>query len=356
MATATGLRLPFHALQPAKAWLEAQGAVFESAPHAHFRARLPGAVITLYHSGKALAQGPEGPQVWAALGEALGLRDGQPRLFDSGEGAPRPSGASLAASGRSGGAAERPEASAVATPGEDVGGVQEKAARSGVRGAGPFGAALRQLPTPTPAAWIGIDETGKGDFFGPLVVAAACVRLDQLALLAELGVGDSKAIDDRRVEAIAAQLEHVVVSELLVLMPPQYNELYGRIGNLNHLLAWGHATVGAKLAAKTDAALVLSDQFAKRDLITSRLRRQGCALPFLQRTRAEDDPAVGAASILARARFLGAMRSLEKSAGVRLHKGAGPPVIQAGRVIVAQHGRDKLAEVAKLHFKTMESL
>ena len=188
-------------------------------------------------------------------------------------------------------------------------------------------------------------------------MAAARVERSQLPLLAEHGIGDSKLLNDKKIKLIAAELKHVVPFRKLVLMPPKYNELYAKIGNLNKLLAWGHATVAENLLESgVDAELILSDQFSKANLIGPRLKDRGSKLRFTQRTKAEEDPAVACASIFARAEFVFQMDELARDQGVDLPKGAGSPVVAAGRRIVAEHGRELLREVAKLHFKTTQSL
>ncbi len=222
---------------------------------------------------------------------------------------------------------------------------------------GPFGAALAKLPDPAPNAWIGIDEAGKGDYFGPLITVAARVELDQLPLLKELGIGDSKRIADGKIKKIAAELKHVVPFRRVVLMPPKYNELYSKFANLNRMLAWCHAAAAESLLEQgVQAELILSDQFAKTDLVKRALKERGRQLRFTQRTKAEEDPAVACASIFARAEFLYRMDELAGEHDVKLHKGAGPPVVAAARAIVAERGRGILPDLVKMHFKTTQNL
>lgn len=319
------LKFPAIAGTKYRALLTDAGFDFRSAPHADWQAR-GDAIITLYTSGKLVIQGQH-VDAWVLAAEELG---GSVKKW---AGAPRETDATAPTDGGA--------AAPVSVP----------------DGAGRFAAAIAKLPAPTPDAWIGIDEAGKGDYFGPLVTAAARVETSQLPLLAELGVGDSKALTDKRVLAIAAELRHVVPFEKVVLLPSKYNDLYARIGNLNKLLAWAHATAAEGLLEKgTTAELILSDQFAKRDLISSRLKERGKQLRFTQRTRAEEDPAVACASIFARSEFLHRMRSLSDEHGIELPKGAGPPVLAAGRRYVAERGFTHLGQIAKLHFKTTTQL
>ena len=293
--------------------LATAGCAFGQPAHTFWQARGDGGVITFYTSGKVVVQG-KAEATWAAVLEDYGadvLKRSAPT------GAPKQAGLALFGDSTA-----------------------------------PFADALSKLPAPTPNAWIGIDETGKGDYFGPLVVVAARVSQDQLPLLAALGVEDSKRLTDKRALAIARDVAKVVPHHAMVLMPRTYNDLYARIGNLNQLLAWAHATSAEELLGHADAELILSDQFSKANLVASRLKERGRACRYQQRTKAEDDPAVAAASILARSLFLRRMEELETTFDVKLHKGAGPPVLAAARTIVQARGPEALADVAKLHFKT----
>lgn len=315
------MKLPRGSFGDLRAAFADAGYEFRDVAHAAWQAR-GDTVATLYKSGKLVLQG-RAVDVWVLAAEELGGTV----VKRSGGGA----GPSTSRSPSSVGA--RPE------------------------GSGPFAGALAKLPEPRPASWIGIDEAGKGDYFGPLVVAAARVEDKDLALLAELGVGDSKRISDKKVHGIAKDIAQVVPHHVLVLMPERYNDLYERIGNLNRLLAWAHATVAENLLESgTSAELILSDQFSKADLISSRLKERGKQCRFFQRTKAEDDPAVGAASIFARSAFLRGLERLESANGVALAKGAGAPVVAAGHTLVADHGPAVLGRVAKLHFKTTRTL
>ena len=197
---------------------------------------------------------------------------------------------------------------------------------------------------------IGVDESGKGDFFGPLVVAACYVGPEHYAELE--GVKDSKKLTDavalRLSDAIARTCPHSVIS----IGPEKYNELYAKFKNLNHLLAWGHARAIENVLEVQDAKLVISDQFAAGGAVVKKaLFERGKAVAFESRVRAEADLAVAAASILARAEFLRGLRSLGSRYGMELPKGA-TNVIGPGKRLVAAKGRDVLPMVAKMHFKT----
>jgi len=204
---------------------------------------------------------------------------------------------------------------------------------------------------------LGIDESGKGDFFGPLVIAGAYVDGDLARKLLDMGVRDSKSIkSDQKAEDMAEAIEDLLQPwrfNVICIGPAKYNELYGKFRNLNRLLAWGHATVIENLLAKVpDCPRALSDQFGNPRLIQSALKERGKGITLQQRTKAESDVAVAAASILARAKFISTLRTLGESLGVALPKGASAKVKAVARQIVAQHGEPSLAAVAKQHFKT----
>jgi ribonuclease HIII len=202
---------------------------------------------------------------------------------------------------------------------------------------------------------IGIDESGKGDYFGPLVVAAVHVTPDIEPDLKLMEVRDSKKISDGRVLEIARDLRQVCKHSIVAIGPQRYNELYAKIGNLNRLLAWGHARALENLLAQTDCDLAISDQFGDERYVLNALLEKGKRIQLVQRTKAEEDLAVAAASILARAEFLLRLKRLSEEVGTALPKGASN-VELAARMVVKKHGKDRLGTVAKLHFKTTQAV
>src|ERR1700676_3371051 len=206
-------------------------------------------------------------------------------------------------------------------------------------------------------ARIGCDESGKGDYFGPLVIAAVFVDTGSETRLKEIGVRDSKMLTDNRILEMTEKIKKLCPSVVVPVEPKRYNELYARIGNLNSLLAWGHAWTLEQLLEKVPCKLAMSDQFGDPSYILNAMREKGRQCTIEQRTRAEEDIAVAAASILARARFVQIMEQLSESAGVALPKGASDPsIVPVGRGIVARGGKERLAEFAKLHFKTTQAI
>lgn len=199
---------------------------------------------------------------------------------------------------------------------------------------------------------IGSDECGKGDYFGPLIVAA--VRLDpaQSRELQGSEVRDSKRIDDEACLRIGAALRARYPHAIARLDPPRYNELHTQKGQLNSILGDLHAEAIAKLA--TPGVRVLIDQFADARLMQKKLAHLDVRLE--QRTKAEAVAAVAAASVIAREQFLLALRELSEKSGVDLHKGAGEPTDRSAARFVAIHGIEGLARVAKVHFRNTQKI
>ena len=229
--------------------------------------------------------------------------------------------------------------------------------------------------------WIGTDEAGKGDYFGPLVVAGVYVDAECRETFSDLGITDGKKLSNRRIQNLAESMhcdyaKHIVVVER---MPAEYNTLYAafrrRGQNLNHLLASLHAEAIQRLANSVGAKHALVDKFAKDELITGQLAQRANNTPHLQRntaggvratpttlgmeirqvTKGERDIAVAAASIIARDAFLTGMERLSETYQIRLPRGA-YQVVEAGREFVKLHGNDALQHVAKLHFNLTDAV
>lgn len=202
----------------------------------------------------------------------------------------------------------------------------------------------------------GVDESGKGDFFGPLVIAGVYVERESARKLMEAGVQDSKRIgSDARIHVLAREIRQTAREgvEVVAIGPARYNQLYQKFGNLNSLLGWGHARVIENLLARRpDCPRALSDQFADARVIEQALLRHGQRIKVDQRTRAESDIAVAAASILARSAFIDWLERKSKELGVRLGRGVSAQIKSTAADLVAKHGPEALREVAKVHFRT----
>jgi ribonuclease HIII len=203
---------------------------------------------------------------------------------------------------------------------------------------------------------IGVDESGKGDFFGPLVVSGAWVDEDVARKLRAAGVMDSKRItSDSRIYALAEEMRGLrgLVHETIVISPSRYNELYTKFGNLNKLLAWGHARVIENLLERVPGCpRALSDQFANPKVLQSALQARGKNIVLEQRTKAESDPAVAAASILAREGFVRWLDQTGQKLGLILPKGVSAAVKTQAVELIRRQGVESLPTVAKMHFRT----
>jgi len=202
----------------------------------------------------------------------------------------------------------------------------------------------------------GVDESGKGDFFGPLCVAGVYADEAQIKALLKLGVKDSKRLTDGSVRKLSAQIKKDFAHAIVFISPQKLNTLYDQFRNLNNLLGWGHATVIAELVAKTGCTRATIDQFANENIVKEAMKKKQITVELTQCFRAEADPVVAAASILARAAFLEGLENLSTKIGITLPKGASAQVIAAGKALVRKEGPAILEQVAKLHFKTKEEI
>jgi ribonuclease HIII len=202
----------------------------------------------------------------------------------------------------------------------------------------------------------GIDESGKGDFFGPLVIAGVFTNREIARAFLDAGIQDSKRIgSDARIHELAKAIRQTpqVIFDVVMIGPERYNELYEKFANLNSLLGWGHARVIENLLAKKpDCPRALSDKFADASVIERALLQHGQHIRLEQRTKAESDIAVAAASILAREKFIDWLEQSGKRLGLPLGRGVSAPIKETARRIVEQAGPSALRHFAKVHFRT----
>jgi len=212
-------------------------------------------------------------------------------------------------------------------------------------------------PQATGLARVGIDESGKGDYFGPLVIGAVYVDEHTESILIQIGVRDSKRLSDSRILELSEEIKRLCPHSVVHIGPKRYNELYGEIKNLNELLAWGHARALENVLSNTACNLAVADQFGNESFLLNALLKKGRQIKLEQRPKGEQDTAVAAASILARAEFVQSIEQLSRRARKSLPKGSSDPkIITIGREIVKNGGQSALAEVAKLHFKTTQAI
>ncbi|MDD4504081.1 MAG: ribonuclease HIII [Clostridiaceae bacterium] len=197
---------------------------------------------------------------------------------------------------------------------------------------------------------IGTDESGKGDYFGPLVIAGVYADAEMKKKLKEIGAVDSKTLSDTRIHKLAEEIARVCQYSVVTVGNRRYNEMYDEIKNLNKLLAWGHARVIENLLELVECNNVLSDQFGSPELIKNALMEKGRKVELEQRPRAEENVVVAAASILARNEYVKAMDKLSEEYEMEFPKGGSAMVVEAAREFVLVHGKGELNNVAKLHF------
>jgi len=206
----------------------------------------------------------------------------------------------------------------------------------------------------------GVDESGKGDFFGPLVISGVYVDAGIARKFLDAGVQDSKRIgSDARIRALADSIrkDSLGLVDTVLIGPERYNDLYEKFGNLNKLLGWGHARVIENLLEKKpDCPRSLSDQFADARVIQQSLLQHGRKINIEQRTKAESDVAVAAASILAREAFINWLERRGKTLGTKLGRGVSTDVKEAAAKLVEAKGPGILREVAKVHFRTAHEI
>jgi ribonuclease HIII len=202
----------------------------------------------------------------------------------------------------------------------------------------------------------GLDESGKGDFFGPVIAATVIAEKPAIEAWRKAGVQDSKKITELRIlelDKIIRETPGVIVRTCYCSMA-KYNDLMSRPGaNLNRLLAWQHATALEQALTAKRVPWGLLDQFSEQPLAQRELAKKGVKdFDLRMRTKAEEDPVVAAASVVARAEFVRQMNLLSRKFGAKLQKGAGPLVKQQAAEIMNKFGARALGEFAKLHFRT----
>ena len=279
-----------------KSKLESQGFTFKAINHAFWSAQNNGITITLYKSGKILVQGKNTEEI---VNQFLEVSNQRPITQQK-------------------------------TP------TQTKL----------------EIPKPKIDCWIGTDESGKGDYFGPLVVAGVLVDQNNIKKFQEIGIKDCKKVKDESIEKLAWQIKANSTFSVITINPAKYNQLYAKFNNLNNLLAWGHARAIENILEKKECKYALSDKFGNESLIKNALMTQGRTINLEQRHKAEDDIAVAAASILARNEFLQRIKKMSQEYGIELPKGASEKVKEQARVFIKKYGFEALNNIAKLHFKT----
>ena len=209
----------------------------------------------------------------------------------------------------------------------------------------------------TDGLWAGSDESGKGDFFGSLVVAAVVVDNTTADKLRAAGVKDCKLLTDKKILELEDIIKASVVDySVLELKPRVYNLRYEQVaaqgGKLNQLLGYGHVAALSRVLEKhEDCHSALIDQFTTSMVNIRVLKQRFPQCDVRQQPKAESNLAVAAASVLARAQFLHTMAALAAEAGVQeLPKGGGAQATACARELAAKYGKEALRNYVKLHF------
>ncbi len=203
---------------------------------------------------------------------------------------------------------------------------------------------------------LGIDESGKGDFFGPLVIAGVLADETEIDRLKQNGIRDSKKISDNKIIELSNWITDNFIHTIVVIGPEKYNQLYRKIRNLNKLLAWGHSRVIENIAAASKIDLVISDKFGRADFIEKALMDKGKKINVHQMVRGEAVIQVAAASIVARAAFVKFIAGMKRQYDADIPKGAGNLVDAAGRELIGRYGLSVLEKTAKVHFKNYKKI
>jgi len=209
---------------------------------------------------------------------------------------------------------------------------------------------------------IGTDESGKGDYFGPLVSAGVYVDERSVKDLIGCDIKDSKKLSDSKNLELARKVFEICKGRFAIIeiSPEKYNDLYEQFKkekkNLNTLLAWGHAKAIEEILSKVNCKTAIADKFADERFILDKLQEKGKKIKLIQMHKAEQNTAVAAASILARARFLEKLSKLSNEYKIDLSKGASQKVVENAKKVVDMYGEKTLRKVAKLHFKTTKAV
>lgn len=240
----------------------------------------------------------------------------------------------------------------------------DQAQPAGLSAAGFFGS-QGEAPAIRPAAadtWMGCDESGKGDVFGPLVAAACQITKEEEVLFQKAGVCDSKALTDTKIATLAEYIRQTLADRCVVtvLMPEEYNKQYELLKknkkNLNHLLGSLHGQNILCLLRKHKCPCIIVDKFGEDEYVLNELQTVAKTHRIIQIPKGERDTAVAAASILARDAFVRAMNTLSKRYGMTFPKGAYAGIAAAIAQFRHQYGDAELAFVGKLNFKTFDFL
>lgn len=206
--------------------------------------------------------------------------------------------------------------------------------------------------------YIGTDESGKGDYFGPLVIAGVFINPQEGNVLKALGIRDSKELSDQQIRALASEIRSIkeIIYDIVLISPEKYNQLYEKMGNLNRLMGWAHSRVIENLLDKCDVNEAISDKFGNEKIILEALQTKGQQISLKQITKAEKFMAVAAASIIARNSVIEWFDNQSKKLKIKILKGSSEEVEKIAKKILDNYGEETLNKMVKLHFKTSKKI
>jgi ribonuclease HIII len=206
--------------------------------------------------------------------------------------------------------------------------------------------------------YVGTDESGKGDYFGPLVVAAVYIDDKTKNELERIGVKDSKLISDNNIKILESKIKNIIEDnfEIIQINPEKYNYLYESFRNLNKIMAWAHSKAIENILLKIKCSNVISDKFGNEKLIKDELKKKNIEINLYQTTKGERFTAVAAASILARAKVIDWFKIKSRDVGIDIPKGGGEVVTLAAKRVYEQFDDKYLMKMIKFHFKNSKSI
>lgn len=207
-----------------------------------------------------------------------------------------------------------------------------------------------ELPKAPADCWFGVDEAGKGDLFGPLVVASVLMNKEFMPAAIDMGIKDSKDLKDDIITKIAYEIRKSFPFKTVVIMPEKYNVLYEKFNNLNTMLAWAHSKAAQEISEMGEPELGIFDRFAHESVLNKALFGKIKA-KVLQKTKAESDIAVAAASIIARAEFVRRISQLSEQFGIDVPKGCSKVTMAFARKLKKEKGSEVFGKLCKQHFK-----
>ena len=206
--------------------------------------------------------------------------------------------------------------------------------------------------------YVGTDESGKGDYFGPLVIAAVYINDKTKNELENIGVKDSKLISDNIIKILESKIKKIIGNnfEIIQINPEKYNQLYESFRNLNKIMAWAHSKAIENILSKLKCSNVISDKFGNEKLIKDELKKKNIEVNLYQTTKGERFTAVAAASILARAKVVDWFNIKSREVGFDLSKGGGESVSLAAKRVRHQFDDKYLMKLIKFHFKNSKNI